>query len=125
MATNKHLNIYQDAYRFCREVFRLKQKMPKTLKYDLGEKLGEASLNVMKAIVVANGTQDKVKYLQKMALEIDALWVFLRMAYDFQGITRGEFQVMSEILVEISDQNKSWLAWARKNKSLPDLNKNS
>ncbi len=49
-----------------------------------------------------------------MALEIDSLWVYLRMAYDFQAISQGEFQVVSEILYEISEQNKKWLTWSVK-----------
>jgi len=115
MARNNHLDIYQDTYRFCREVFRVKQKLPKILKYDLGEKMGVSSLVLIKAIVIANGSKDKTKALTTMALEIDVLWVYLRLAHDFKGITRGEFQVLSELLHEISKQNKNWLAWARKN----------
>ncbi len=119
MGRNQHLNIYQDTYRFCREIFRLKQKFPKTLKYDLGEKLGTSALNVMKHIIVANGSKEKAKPLRAMALEIDSLWVFLRMAYDFQAISQGEFQVVSEILFEISEQNKKWLAWSVKTNTEP------
>jgi hypothetical protein len=113
IARNNHLRIYQDGYRFSREIFRLKQKFPKTLKYDLGEKLGNSSLTLMRAIAVANGSRDKIKPLQTMALEIDVLWVYLRMAHDFQGIKRGEYQVVSEILSDISRQHKAWLSWAR------------
>lgn len=115
MARNNHLEIYQEAYRLCRELFRLKQKLPKLLKYDLGEKIGASVLTVLRTIVVANGSKDKTKALTTMALEIDVLWVYLRLAHDFKGITRGEFQALSELLHEISKQNKNWLAWARKN----------
>ncbi len=114
MGRNQHLNIYQDAYRFCREIYRLKQKFPKIMKYDLGEKLGSAALTLIRCIVVANGSKEKAKPLRAMALEIDSLWVYLRMAYDFQAISQGEFQVVSEILFEISEQNKKWLAWSVK-----------
>lgn len=117
IARNNHLEIYQEAYRFCREAFKLKQKMPKLLKYDLGEKIGTSALTVIRAIVIANGSKDKTKALTTMALEIDVLWVYLRLAHDLKGISRGEFQVTSELLYEISKQNKSWLLWARKNAS--------
>ena len=115
MARNNHLGIYQEAYRFCREIFKLKQKMPKLLKYDLGEKIGHSCLIVLRNIVIANGSKDKAKALNTIALEIDALWVYLRLAHDLEGISRGEFQVTSELLYEISKQNQNWLAWAKKN----------
>ena len=87
------------------------------MKYDLGEKLGKSALTVVEAIMIANNSRDKTKALTRMAIEIDLLWVYLRMALDLQGIKRGEFQVVSEILYEISRQHKNWLAWARKNAS--------
>ena len=36
MARFKHLEIYQQTYKLNHEIFRIKQKLPKTLKFDLG-----------------------------------------------------------------------------------------
>ena len=113
MARFKHLEIYQQTYKLNREIFRIKQKLPKTLKFDLGEFVFRSSLRMIRGIVIANGTKDKSKVLQQIALEIELLWVYFRMLYDFQGISRGEFQVLSEQLTEISKQNQKWIKWSK------------
>lgn len=114
MSRSKHLQIYQDAYHFTREVFRIKFKLPKLIKYDLGEQVGNSALRILKGIIIANGSKNKLSSLQIVTLEIEVMWVYLRMLYDLEGISRGEFNVLSEKLVEISKQNNNWRSWAKK-----------
>lgn len=113
MARFKHLEIYQQSYKFTREIYRIKMKLPKTLRYDLGEKTLSSALKINRGIVVANGSKEKVKVLLQISLEIETLWIFTRMMFDFQGISRGEFEVISELLSGLSKQNSSWLKWSR------------
>lgn len=113
MARFKHLEIYQSAYKFTREVYQIKTKLPKTLKFDLGEKISNSCLKVIRGVVVANGTKDRVKVLLQISLEIETLWVFLRMLFDFKGISRGEFEVLSNLLSNIAKQNQSWIKWSK------------
>jgi len=113
VARFKHLEIYQSAYKFTREVYQIKTKLPKTLKFDLGEKISNSCLKVIRGVVVANGTKDRVKVLLQISLEIETLWVFLRMLFDFKGISRGEFEVLSNLLSNIAKQNQSWIKWSK------------
>lgn len=113
MARFKHLEVYNQAYKLNREVFRIKQKLPKTLKYDLGEFVFRSSIRAIRGIVIANGSQEKTKVLKQIALEIELLWLYLRMLFDFQGISRGEFQVLSELLANVAKQTQNWLKWAK------------
>lgn len=114
MARYQHLDIYKDTYRFVLELFRLKQKMAKNFKYDLGESSSKSALRVLRGIVLANGVKDKKKILQSVSLEIETLWVYLRLMLDLQAISRGQFQVLSELLYDVSTKNQQWLAWANK-----------
>ena len=111
MARFKHLEIYQAAYKLNHEIYRTKLKLPKTLKYDLGEVTFKSSLKIIRGIIIANGSREKLKILQQIALEIETMWVYFRMMYDFQGISRGEFAVLSEMLSNISKQNQNWIQW--------------
>ncbi len=113
MARFKHLEIYQSAYKFTREVYQIKTKLPKNLKFDLGEKMLNSSLKIIRGLVIANGTKDKVKVLLQISLEIETLWVFLRMLFDFKGISRGEFEVLSNLLSNVAKQNQSWIKWSK------------
>lgn len=113
MARFKHLEIYQSAYKFTREVYQIKTKLPKNLKFDLGEKTLNSCLKIIRGVVIANGTKDRVKVLLQISLEIETLWVFLRMLFDFKGISRGEFEVLSSLLSSVAKQNQSWIKWSK------------
>ena len=113
MSRFKHLEIFQKAYKLNHEIFRIKSKLPRALKYDLGVVVFKSSLRLIRGIMIANGSPDKLKILRQIALEIELIWVYFRMLYDFQGISRGEFQVLSEQLTEISKQNQNWIKWSK------------
>lgn len=83
------------------------------MKNDLGQMAFQSALKVTRGIVIANGSQDKTKILNQVFLEIDVLWQFLRMMFDFKGISKGEFEVLSRILSDISEQVQKWLKWAK------------
>jgi hypothetical protein len=115
MARYQHLPIYQTAYSLTREIYRLKIKFPKVLKNDLGELLCASSLRCIRCVIFANGSQKKIKPLQELLLEVETLWTFSRLAYDLQAISKGEFQVLSEKLSDLSKQVNAWHRWEKEN----------
>lgn len=115
MARFHHLEVYQLSYRFSKMAYQTKLKLPKTLKNDLGQMTFESALRITKGIVIANGSADKAKILNQVFLEIDVIWQFLRLMFDLKGISKGELQVLSEVLTDISDQIQKWLNWAKEN----------
>ena len=114
MARYQHLPLYQEAYGFSREIYRLKLKLPKDLKHDLGSLTFQATLRCIRCIVFANGLKIKQKPLQTLLLEIEMLWSYLRLLHDLRGISRGEFQVLTERLESISKQAQAWQKWEMK-----------
>ena len=101
MARVQHLPLYSLAYAYVREVYRVKVKLPKLLRYDLGQEAFESSFKILKCIVLANKAQEKGRHLSRLLLETEVQWVALRLLYDLKGITEGEFKVLSERLSEI------------------------
>jgi len=104
MARYQHLPVYQTIYSITRELYRLKIKFPKHLKNDLGELFCASGLRCIRCVIFANGSQKKMKALQELLLEVETLWTLSRLAYDLQGISKGEFQVLSEKLSELGKQ---------------------
>ncbi len=96
-------------------IFETKIKLPKTLKGDLGQMTFLSALKLTRGVIIASSSQDKSKVLNLVALEIDVIWQFLRLMYDLKGISKGEFQVLSEVLTDISDQIQKWLNWSKEN----------
>jgi hypothetical protein len=64
--------------------------------------------------VIANQLKDKSVTLSRLLLEIEVLWVFLRLIFDLRGLSEGEFKVLSERLASIEKQAQAWLQWQQK-----------
>jgi len=113
MARYSHLPIYKACYVLTREVFRLQEKLPKNLKFTIGTRLFDSSVKCVQGIIIANGSDEKLPGLRSVGLEIETIWTFLRMLYDFKGISKGEFQAISERLGEIAPQLSAWIRWEK------------
>jgi len=113
MAQNQHLPIYTSVYIFVREIYRIKFKLPRTLRYDLGQAWVESGLKILKWVVLANRSSSKERYLLRLLLETEVQWTYLRLLLDFRGLSAGEFKVVSERLSEIEKQAQAWLRWQK------------
>lgn len=94
-------------------------KLPKLLRHTLGVKTFESTVRSLRLIVVANRAEDKRRPLQDLILEIEGLWVFVRLLYDFRGISSGEFKTLSEKLGKMQPQAEGWLRWDRERRQAP------
>lgn len=109
MARTRHLPLYSATYNFTKEIYRIKIKLPKALKYDLGQEAFASAIKMLKCVVVANTSKDKSPVLSRLLIEIDVEWALLRLLFDLRGITEGEFKVISERLDDIGKQTQAWL----------------
>lgn len=113
MARIKDLEVYKCSYQFNKMIMDTKINMPVKLKNDLGQMTMEACLRITRGIVIANESRDKTRILQRVLIEIDVIWQFLRMMYDFKTISRGQYEVLSEKLTDLSMQLQKWLNWSK------------
>lgn len=111
MARTRHLPLYSATYNFTKEIYRIKIKLPKALKYDLGQEAFTSSIKMLKCVVMANASKEKTQMLFRILIEVDVQWALLRLLFDLRGITDGEFKVISERLDEIGKQTQAWLKW--------------
>ncbi len=124
MARFQHLEVYHDMYRFVRELYKLKMKLPQALRHDLGQAACLSALRVLKGITVANGSVNKSRTLNTVILEVEALWVHLRLLYDLKGISKGEFEVMSAQLSKVQPQLQNWVKWDKRQQPQSKFNDN-
>jgi len=111
MSRIHHLPLYTSAYSLVREIYRIKFKLPKCLKHDLGQSASETALGILKGIVLANKSVDKSFYISQILLQIEVEWTFLRLLFDFKGISEGEFKILSDKLSDIGKQREAWKKW--------------
>ena len=72
-------------------------------------------LKCLKIIIIANQLQEKKKHLDMLHFEFQMLWVSSRLLLDMNGITPGEFKVLSETLTDIGRQVEAWRKWEVQN----------
>ncbi|MBY0472496.1 four helix bundle protein [bacterium] len=111
MSRYEHLSLYQACYTFSREIYRIKLKLPAALKHDLGAQVFTSCLRCLRCVIFANGSQRKSRPLQELLLEIESLRTYTRLLHDLRGISKGEFQTLSERLREMAAQANAWHKW--------------
>lgn len=111
MSRYQHLPLYDALYKFTREIYKIKILLPKSLKYDLGEALCKSVLRSLKLVVFANGSERKEAPLRDLVLEIETIWVYLRLLHDQKGISLGQFELLGKKLTEITKQVSAWRKW--------------
>lgn len=119
MAHTRHLPLYAATFGFTKDIYRLKAKLPKAMKHELGQEAFHSAIKALKCIVIANQAREKTAHIARLLLELEVLWVLLRLMFELRGISEGEFQVLSERLATIDKQAQAWLQWQQKTKKSP------
>jgi hypothetical protein len=118
MARFQHLPLFQKCYSFSKEVYQLKLKLPQNLKHDLGSDLFKSALKSTKLVILANGSENKERALKELFLEVQVIWVWLRLLVDLKAISTGQFKELSERLADIEKQVSTWMSWDKKQRKL-------
>ena len=113
MARSQHLPLYQAIFTYTREIYKLRTKFPKLIKYDLGQEVSASSIKLLKCVVLANGASNKELFLNRLMLETEVQWALLRLLYELSAISIGQFKLLSERLSQITKQGQAWLKWVQ------------
>ena len=116
MQRASELEIYKTAYVLTREIHKVRTKMPRSLKYDVGEEMMKSSLTVIRLIIQSSRESSKDTFLKELLTECEILWSWLRLSYDLKGASTGEFRLLSERLDDLSRQAASWMKWSKNKK---------
>lgn len=111
MSRAENLPLYLQIYQFTTELYRLKTKLPVILRHDLGKAAFETSLRMIKCVVTANRSAEKVLSLDELLTEIELQWVYVRLLFDLKAISSAEFKALSTRLAEIEKQGRAWFNW--------------
>ncbi|MBP9682411.1 MAG: hypothetical protein KBD76_13475, partial [Bacteriovorax sp.] len=60
----------------------------------------------------------KERALKELFLEVQVIWVWLRLLVDLKAISTGQFKELSERLAEIEKQASTWMSWDKKQRKL-------
>lgn len=109
MARYAHLIIFQKAYDLTLRFFRETHEFPRDYKYTLGQKMKETCLDMLDAIIEANGAADKKPSLELASARLERLRIYTRLAYDLKVIGMKKYEVLSKYSNEIGRMIGGWM----------------
>ena len=76
------LEIYKSAYLTAREIHKVRSKMARSLKYDVGSEMMKSAISIIRLIVRASRETQKEYILKELLTDCELLWSWLRLGYD-------------------------------------------
>ena len=83
--------------------------MPKAQKFSLAQDMKHCMDKIMRLTISANKKYTKRTTLQELDVEVAALKVYLRIAYDLRYLPPKKYEVWSGMMVEIGKMVGGWI----------------
>lgn len=84
------------------------EQMPKSQKFSLAQDIKRCMDKIMRLIITANKKYTKKTTLQELDVEVAALKVYIRVAYDLRYLPSKKYEHWSGLLVEIGKMVGGW-----------------
>ena len=85
------------------------EQMPKAQKFSLAQDMKHCMDKIMRLTISANKKYTKRTTLQELDVEVAALKVYLRIAYDLRYLPPKKYEVWSGMMVEIGKMVGGWI----------------
>ena len=115
MAQYDILPIYKAAYDFFTHMMNTVHRFPRDYKFSLGEKIQNASIEIVLDIYRANSAYDKTPYIKDLLEKVQILYLLLRVSHDMKIMSAENY---AKIIVMLDDISKQAQGWLKNNKAL-------
>lgn len=105
----KDLLIQQKIYDMILYAYPALEQMPKSQKFSLAQDMKHCMDRIMRLTISANKKYTKRTTLQELDVEIAALKIYLRIAYDLRYLPSKKYEVWSGMMVEIGKMVGGWI----------------
>ena len=85
------------------------EQMPKSQKFSLAQDMKHCMDRIMRLTISANKKYTKRTTLQELDVEVAALKIYLRIAYDLRYLPSKKYEVWSGMMVEIGKMVGGWI----------------
>ncbi len=107
--------IFTKLYDFYKNLNQAITSFPKTKRYTLGQKLDNATLEILELLFSVPTSSDRVKILQQISIKLDVVKVLLRLGKDSQAINNNNYLSLESTLQEIGRMLGGWIRSAKQN----------
>jgi hypothetical protein len=109
MATYDQLMIYKQAYDLTTALMPMTKNMDRGYKYTLGERINNASVEMLISVYRINTTYDnRERYFTSAREQVELVRLLLRLMKDLHIVTISRFTRLNEIVESISKQLTGW-----------------
>lgn len=115
MARYDHLLIFKSTYALCLLTYRLTHNFGRDYRYTLGDRMKEATHDLLDILVETNSMNDsgKAKSLCAFLLKLEKFRMYVRISCDLGLITPESFGKVALNMEEIEKQAQRWKNWAK------------
>lgn len=119
-STKKTLHVQQRIYDMILYGYPALEQMPKSQKFSLAQDIKHCMDKIMRLCITANKKYTKKTSLQELDVEIAALKVYLRIAFDLQYLPPKKYEVWTGHVVEVGKMVGGWIRSQREAAKPPE-----
>ncbi len=111
---HQQIPIVQTAYQLTLRSYLLVGACPKPLRLTFQERLSWTCHDILEDILSANHCKDlqrRQEYIKKIAMQIPALRLTMRLAFDLKCLAKGQLSEISQMLEDVQHQLAAWDRW--------------
>ncbi len=103
------LPVITRSYELVREMTRRTGKLPRDLKFVLGDRILNTSYDILEALITARYTKDKREILIKANLCLERLRFQVRLCFDERLFSEKQYEYICRLIFETGNMTGAWL----------------
>ena len=103
------LSIIQKTYDLIIWYVPIINRLPKTHKYQIGDRLVNNLYNFLELLIIAKYASEKLNILEFLNPKLDIIRYQTRIILDFQLINNKRYEYISQLITEIGKELGSWI----------------
>ncbi|EKU96834.1 hypothetical protein Lepto7375DRAFT_0749 [Leptolyngbya sp. PCC 7375] len=109
MSQGKELPIIQKTYDLIKWYVPILQKLPRTHRFQLGDRVINGVYELLEALIVAQYQRDKLDILQMLNSKLDVLRYQTRLLFEFNLLSTQRYTYVSELIDGIGADLGGWI----------------
>ena len=103
------LSIIQKTYDLIIWYIPIINKLPKTHKYTIGDRMINSLYNFLESLIIAKYASEKLNLLKSLNPKLDIIRYQTRILLDFQLINNKRYEYISQLIDEIGKELGGWI----------------
>ena len=113
-------DLSEHTFSLCIAAYRLRSKMPRAVKHDLGAHLCNATVTLAVLATRAYVPARRHQSLEALLEEVNVVWLYLRILHAAESLSTSHYASLSEQVAQVEKQAKAWLSWHKSHSAQSD-----